>query len=377
MKRTFPAAAAALILSLGATLLAAPAAHKRVFGVMPNGQKIWIYTLSNGHGMKAQVMTYGATLVTLDVPDAHGHSGDVILGLNTLHQYLTESPYFGATIGRYANRIGNHARFRLDGHLYQLHAWPPSEHGNILHGGVGFDKRVWTVKHADGNSIALFYHSPNGQQGFPGDLNTTVRFTLLPNNSLRINYRATTDKDTVINLTNHSYFNLNGQGNGTILGQMLKVNASRYTPTDADLIPTGKIASVTGTPMDFRHFTAIGARIHEKFPALIYGKGYDVNLILNPHSAHTPVAIAYSKQSGRELEVYTNQPGIQLYTSNAFNGSLHGRDGKPYLLHAAFTLETQHYPDAPNHPNFPSTELKPGQVFRSYTIYHFGIWKKK
>ncbi len=373
------------VLALGLTVgmntqnLSATTTHQthhpagQLFGTLDNGKKVEIYTIANAHGMQARVMTLGATLVSLRVPDEHGKLRDVILGYDKPQDYLTHHTFFGATIGRYGNRIGG-ARFTLNGKEYKLAA---NENGNILHGGVGFDQRIWKVLHVSAHSIELGYHSPDGEDGFPGNLNATVQFTITPENSLRISYGATTDKPTVVNLTNHSYFNLDGQGNGTILHQILKIDADHYTPVNAQLIPTGKIEPVAGTPLDFRKPTPIGAHINEDFPALKYGHGYDINYVLNKRGPHTPAAVAYSPNSGIEMEVFTDQPGIQFYTANGFDGSLHGKEGKAYQLHAAFCMETQHFPDSPNQPSFPSTELKPGQHYHTVTTYHFTIHREK
>lgn len=368
------ALASAFTLGLGVSLYAAPgapaSAGKKVFGTMPNGATVDIYTISNSHGMQARVMTYGATLVSLRVPDAHGHIDDVILGFDDLNDYLTKSPYFGATIGRYGNRI-NHGTFTLDGHTYHI---PMNEKTDALHGGPqGFDKRIWTVKESTPDSVELAYRSADGEEGFPGNLDVTVRYTVTPDNSLRIDYSAVTDKPTVLNLTNHTYFNLDGQGKGTIDDQEIRIDADSFTPIDANLIPTGEIRPVSGTPLDFRTMQAIGSRLNDDYDQLKYAGGYDFNWVLNKRGPHTPVVVAWSPATGRVLEMFTDQPGVQFYTSNMLQGPMKGKEGRIYEKRGAFTLETQHFPDSPNHPNFPSTVLRPGQHFHSSTTYHFTV----
>lgn len=342
---------------------------KEAFGNLADGRPVDVYTISNAHGMQARVMTLGATLVSLKVPDAHGKLGDVVLGFKSPDDYLHQDAFIGASIGRYGNRIG-HGTFTLDGKKYQLAL---NDHGRAtLHGGtVGFNRRLWKVTAASAHSVTLAYHSPDGEENFPGNLDVTVRYTVEPNNELRLDYTAKTDKDTVINLTNHSYWNLNGEGNGDVLGQRIKIDADRYTPVDEDLIPTGELAPVAGTPFDFRKPTVIGAHINDDNVQLKRAGGYDHNFVLNHHTLATPVVTVYAPESGREMEVFTDQPGVQFYTGNFLDGTLKGIDGKPYVHRGALCLETQHFPDSPNKPNFPSTELKPGETFHSTTIYKF------
>lgn len=371
-----------LILTLGIALAGMPRARAAdagikmtTFGKMPDGTTVNLYTLTNRSGMQVSITNYGGRIVSILVPDGNGKMGDVVLGFDNLAGYLSPNPYFGALIGRYGNRIGN-ARFTLDGKEYKLAA---NDGPNSLHGGLaGFDKKVWTAKDLGGNhpSLELTYVSPDGEENYPGRLTTHVVYTLDDANELKIDYTATTNKDTVLNLTNHSYFNLSGEGSGDILKTDMWINASHYTPIDAHLIPTGEIASVEGTPLDFRKSTPIGARINADFEQLKLAKGYDHDFVLDrPEGNHGLIvaARAVDHQSGRALEVRTTQPGIQLYTGNFLDGTIHGRSGHVYGFRSAFCLETQHFPDSPNKPNFPTTELKPGQTFHETTVFKFSI----
>lgn len=350
---------------------ATPGVRSRIFGKMPDGRVIHLYTLTNQTKMTVQITNYGARIVSITVPDRHGKMADVVLGFDNLAGYLGNDPYFGATIGRFANRIAR-GRFTLDGVQYHL---PINDPPNSLHGGTkGFDKRVWTAQEVsqDPPSVSLTYFSPNGQEGYPGGLHVKVLYTLMKNDGLRIDYTATTDKETVVNLTNHSYFNLAGEGNGNILRQELMVNADRFTPFNANRIPTGQIASVANTPFDFRKLTPIGARINESNRQLKIFDGYSVNFVLNRKGAGLALAAeAVDPGSGRVLKVFTTQPGLQFYSGNMLDGSIHGKGGKVYGFRCAYALETQHYPDSPNHSNFPSTVLKPGQTYRQTTVYEF------
>lgn len=350
---------------------ASPGIKARIFGKMPDGRIVHLYTLTNRRDMKVKITTYGARIVSIIVPDRKGKMGDVVEGFDNLAGYLGNDPYFGATIGRFANRIA-YGRFTLNGVKYQL---PINDPPNSLHGGAkGFDKRVWKGHEVSQNppSLSLTYVSPNGQEGYPGTLHVKVTYTLTKHNALKMQYIATTNKDTVINLTNHSYFNLAGAGNGNVLKQEMMVNANYFTPFNANRIPTGKIRSVANTPFDFRKLTPIGKRINENNRQLKIFDGYSVNFILNrKHPGLVLAAKAVDPGSGRELRVYTTQPALQFYTGNMLTGSIHGKGGKVYGFRSAFVLETQHYPDSPNHPNFPSTELKPGQVYRETTVYKF------
>lgn len=363
-------------LGLGARAQTATAGIKMTkFGDMPDGTAVNLYTLSNRSGMQVSITNYGGRIVSIIVPDRNGKMGDVVLGFDDLAGYLGPNPYFGTIVGRYANRIGN-ARFMLDGKEYRLAA---NDGPNSLHGGTkGFDKQLWTGKDLGGNhpTLELSYLSKDGEEGYPGNLRVKVVYTLADNNELKIDYTATTDKDTVLNLTNHSYFNLSGEGYGDILKTAMMINASHYTPVDEHLIPTGEIASVEGTPLDFRKSTVIGERINTDFEQLKLAKGYDHGFVLDrPAASHGLVlaARAVDHDSGRALEVLTTQPGIQLYTGNFLDGTVHGKGGKVYGFRSAFCLETQHFPDSPNKPSFPTTELKPGQTFHEITVFKFSI----
>ena len=345
---------------------------RQAWGHTKNGEAVSLYTLTNARGAQVQITNYGGIVTSILVPDKRGRLGDVALGFKTIGEYEKGSPYFGALIGRYGNRIGG-GKFTLDGQAHKLFV---NNGPNSLHGGkVGFDKKVWTatpVKSAHGVGLALKYVSPNGEEGYPGTLATRVVYTWTDDDALRIVYTATTDKDTVFNPTNHSYFNLDGEGNGTVLGTRLTVNADRFTPVDKVQIPTGAIRSVAGTPFDFRRPHLIGERIDRPDAQLATGKGYDHNYVLNGSGLRLAVR-AYSPRSGRVLTVYTDQPGIQLYTGNFLDGTLIGKSGKPYVRRGAFALEAQHFPDSPNHPKFPTTELKPGQVYHQTTIDQFSV----
>src|SRR5580704_6762970 len=343
--------------------------QKQSFGKTDDGQQVDLYTLKNQHGMEAAITNYGGTVVTLKVPDRNGKVDDVVLGYDKLEDYAAGKAYFGAIIGRYANRIA-HAQFTLDGTTYTM---AKNDGDNHLHG--GFNKRVWTAKDVSsgsGQALELTYLSKDGEEGFPGNLSVRVVYTVTDQNELKIDYSATTDKDTVLNLTNHCYFNLAGQGNGDILQHELMIRADRFTPVDASLIPTGELRSVKGTPFDFTAATAIGARIDQDDPQLKLGRGYDHNWVLNSGTAGSLslAAQAYEPHSGRLLEVSTTEPGLQFYTGNFLDG-IRGKQGKVYNRRYAFCLETQHFPDSPNHPNFPSTVLKPGQHYQTTTVYKF------
>lgn len=348
------------------TLVANGAVQKQSFGKTADGKAVDIYTLTDGK-IEARIMTYGGIVVSLKTPDKKGAAQDIVLGFDNLDGYLGgNKAFFGALIGRYANRIA-HGKFELDGKTYQV---PKNDGENSLHGGTrGFDKVVWSGKEIP-NGVELTYVSPDGDQGYPGKLTATVRYTL-HNGALRIEYTATTDKDTVVNLTNHSYFNLKGQGNGDILDHQLKINASRYTPVDATLIPTGELASVQGTPFDFRKTTAIGARINDKHEQLERGHGYDHNWVLDSSGKLVEAAEVYEPSTGRVLQVWTDQPGVQFYSGNFLDGTIKGKGGVAYPHRSGMCLETQHFPDSPNHPKFPSTELKPGQRYHTVTEFRF------
>ena len=340
------------------------------FGKTPDGAAIHIFTLTNRNGIEARIMNYGGIVVSLKAPDRDGKLADVVLGFDSLAGYIdSPSPYFGALIGRYGNRIG-HARFTLDGVEYKLAA---NNGENSLHGGTrGFNKVVWTPRELPDGGLELNYLSKDGEEGYPGNLKVTVTYRLTDLNELSIDYAATTDKDTVLNLTNHSYFNLKGAGEGDILGHAVMLNADRFTPVDAGLIPTGELRAVSGTPFDFRKATAIGARIDQNDEQLKLGKGYDHNWVLNKNDAALSLAARVEEpSSGRVLEVHTTEPGVQFYTGNFLDGTIKGKGGKVYARRSGFCLETQHFPDSPNKPKFPTTVLKPGQRFHSRTVYRF------
>ena len=341
---------------------------KAAFGKLSDGEEIESYTLYNSRGASAKVITYGATLTELNVPDRHGKMGDVVLGFDDLQGYLGQHPFFGGTIGRYANRIAK-GKFTLDGKEYQLAI---NNAPNSLHGGqIGFNRRVWKaeeLKDKEGAAVRFSYLSKDGEENYPGNLKVSVTYTLTNTNELKLQYTAGTDKDTVLNLTNHSYFNLSGTDTGTILKYILYINGDKYTPVDSTLIPTGKIESVVGTPLDFLKPTEIGARIGE----LKEIGGYDHNYVLNGKAGTLrEAAKVIDPESGREMEVLTTQPGVQFYSSIGLNGSIKGKGGVAYEKYGAICLETQHFPDSPNHPNFPSAVLKAGAHFHSETIYKF------
>jgi len=353
------------VLLLGAPMFAKTRVAKQPFGQTPDGAAVELYQLSDGK-IEARIITYGGIIVSLRTPDRNGRLGDIVLGCDTLEQYIAQTAHFGGIIGRYANRIA-HGTFHLDDHTYSI---PKNDGDNALHGGPrGFDKVVWQAKEIP-DGIELTYVSKDGDQGFPGTLNTTVRYTV-NGGALRIEYSATTDKDTVLNLTNHSYFNLKGQGKGDILGHVVKIDASLVTPLNADLIPTGEVKPVEGTPFDFRTAHAVGERINADDPQLRLGKGYDINFVL-PHPGElAEAAEVYEPSTGRILRVRTTEPGLQFYSGNHLEGPIPGKAGRVYNFRSGLCLEAEHFPDSPNHPNFPSTELKPGQVFHSVTVYEF------
>ncbi|RSK33314.1 galactose mutarotase [Hymenobacter metallilatus] len=347
-----------------------------VFGKLADGTEVPLYTLTNAHGLKATITPYGGTLTSLLVPDKAGKLGDVVLGFDELAGYLApvykqEGPYFGALIGRYGNRIAR-GKFTLDGQPYSI---PANNAPNTLHGGKeGFDKKLWTAEpgtSAAGQTLTLTYLSKDGEEGYPGTLTVKVVYTLTQDDALRLDYTATTDKPTVLNLTNHSYFNLNAASGKGILDHELTLNADRFTPVDNTLIPTGVLQQVQGTPMDFRQPHRIGERI-KQVPGAAPG-GYDHNWVLADKQRSRPekAATVYEPTTGRVMDVYTDQPGVQFYSSNFLKGNLQGKGGITYNQYAGFCLETQHFPDSPNRPNFPSTTLRPGETFRSTTEYRF------
>lgn len=331
---------------------------KTYFGTTA-GADVFSYTLSNERGFQVSVITYGGAITSLLAPNRNGDFGDVVLGFAALEDYVSNPRYFGALIGRHANRIAD-GRFTLDGVEYQL---PRNNNGNHLHGGFnGFDKRVWTAQERD-DVLHLSYFSKDGEEGYPGNVEAVVDYRL-SGNELSIEYRAWTDRDTIVNLTNHSYFNL--KGDGTILNHELKLNADSFTPVNDDLIPTGEIAAVAGTPMDFRDGKAIGAQLG------LTAAGYDHNFVLNDWDGSLrSVARLHEPASGRVLEILTTQPGMQFYSGNFLDGSFVGKNGDPYVKYAGLCLEPQHFPDAPNRPNFPSTVLRPGEEYRQSTVLRF------
>jgi aldose 1-epimerase len=345
---------------------------KKQFGTLPDGRDVELYVLTNHNGMRASITTYGGIVTSLTAPDRNGRFADVVLGFDDLDGYLVGHPYFGAIVGRYGNRIAK-GRFTLDDQDYVL---ARNNGENHLHGGVaGFDKALWRAAphfHPDGPRLSLTYVSADGEEGYPGRLDVTVDYTLTHENELRIDYRATTDKPTHINLTNHSYFNLIGPGVGDISSHELLINADHFTPVDNGLIPTGEIRSVAGTPMDFREPTAIGNRIDGDDEQLRFGSGYDHNWVLNQDdTALSHAARVYEPTSGRAMEVLTRESGVQFYTANFLDGSISGKGGTVYGRRCALCLETQHFPDSPNRPEFPTTVLRPGEVYESTTIYRF------
>jgi len=350
---------------------------KADFGKTSEGQAVEIYTLHNSKGAEARIMTYGGIVQSLTMPDKNGKFADVVLGFDNLDSYVKDSyvkscPYFGALIGRYGNRIGG-AKFTLEGNPYTL---ATNNGPNTLHGGLkGFDKVVWTAKPSvgiRGPQLVLAYLSKDGEEGFPGNLEVTAIYTLTEDNELKLEFAATTDRPTVVNLTHHSYFNLAGQGNGDILGHIVYINSDKTTPVDSGLITTGEFKSVDGTPFDFRKPAAIGARINDPDTVLQYGPGYDHNWVINkPLGQFGIQARVEEPASGRVMEVWSDEPGLQFYAGNFLDGTLKGKGGVAYQIHTGFCMEPQHYPDSPNKTNFPSVELKPGQTYHNTIVYKF------
>ena len=346
------------------------------FGTLPDGRAVELFTLTNAHGIEIRAMTYGAIITTIYTPDRNGHRDDIVLGFDSVAGYLSGSPYFGAVVGRYANRIaGGH--FTLDGVTYTL---ARNNGPNSLHGGLrGFDKVLWSaepVRRDSAVGVRLRYTSPDGEEGYPGTLQVQVTYTLTAHDELIVDYDATTDKATPLNLSQHTYWNLHGHGQGDILDHVLRLDASRYTPVDSTLIPTGEIAAVAGTPFDFRTPAAVGARIDAANEQLGFGHGYDHNWVLDQPR---PGILSHAARlvdpvSGRAIDVSTTEPGIQFYAGNFLDGTIKGKGGQVYGHRGALCLETQHFPDSPNHPNFPSTILRPGQRYQSRTIVTFS-WR--
>ncbi len=351
-----------------------PSVTREEFGRLPDGTRVDLFTLANGTGMEVRAIEYGGVIVSLEVPDREGNLGDVVLGFDSLQGYLNDPPYFGAIVGRYGNRIAD-GRFTLDGRDYRL---ATNNGPNHLHGGNrGFDKVLWhgeEFRKIDSAGVILTYTSPDGEEGYPGTLSARVTYTLTSENRLVIDYHATTDRPTHVNLTQHSYFNLAGDGSGDVLRHELMINGDHFTPVDATLIPTGSIAPVRETPFDFRTLTAIGARIEQDDEQLGYGLGYDHNFVLNrADSGLVHAARVYEPTTGRVLDVHTTEPGIQFYSGNFLDGSITGKTGHVYQHRFGFCLETQHYPDSPNRAAFPSTVLRPGSEYWSRTVYSFSV----
>jgi len=378
MPRRLGTTLTALLLSLVITGLAlaqmSDAKHNGVqqqpFGTQ-GGRPVNLYTLTNSHGVEVKAMNYGGIILSIRVPDRKGQFADIVLGHETLEGYVPNPPYIGAIVGRYANRIAN-GTFTLDGKAYTL---PKNDGPNTLHGGTDktFNKVVWDGEPLKGKTgVAFSYLSKDGDDGFPGNAKIKVTYTLTDGNELVIDYEATTDKTTVVNLSQHSYFNLAGEGTGDILSHEIMINADRFTPVDKNLIPTGELRPVKGTPLDFTTSTKVGARIDDNYDQLVLGHGYDHNWVINRKGdGLTLAARVYEPASGRVMEVSTTQPGVQFYTGNFLDGTVTGKQGHVYKRRFGLCLETQHFPDSPNHPDFPSTTLKPGETFKSKTVFKF------
>jgi aldose 1-epimerase len=353
----------------------APRVARAPYGTLPDGGAVEQFTLTNTHGVEVRVISFGAIITSLRTRDRAGKLGDIVYGYDSLGAYANDASYFGAVVGRFANRIA-HARFALDGRTYKLAA---NNGVNTLHGGRrGFNKVLWTgdpFTHGDTIGVTLRYTSPDGEEGYPGTLRAMVSYGLTPGDQLVIDYEATTDKPTPVNLSQHSYWNLHGDGAGTILDHQLTIDASSFTPVDSTLIPTGAVTSVAGTPFDFRTPTAIGARIDAKDTQLRFGKGYDHNWVLDRTGASglAHAVRVVDPTSGRTLDIATTEPGLQFYSGNFLDGSIHGKAGRAYPYRGAIVLETQHFPDSPNHSAFPSTILHPGDTLRSRTVLTFGV----
>ena len=346
--------------------------NEQIWGNMPSGEEVRLYTFRNAKGTEVAITNFGGRVVALRVADRGGKFGDVVLGCDNLDAYLAKNPYFGALVGRYANRIGD-ASFVLDNVRYQL---ARNNGNNALHGGLrGFDKVVWKAEIIavnDGQALRLTYVSPDGEEGYPGTLATVVTYTLTEGDGLVIDYEAQTEAPTVLNLTNHSYFDLTGEFCGNILDHEITINADAFTPTDAEAIPTGEIVPVENTPFDFRRRMQIGARIDADNQQIRYGLGYDHNYVINGSGLRLAARV-YEPRSGRAMDVLTTQPGMQFYTGNHLDGSVTGKGGVKYGFRSGFCLETQHFPDSPNKPQFPSTRLDPGLLFHQKTVFRFSI----
>ncbi len=373
--RLLACAVAVIVCGVGVTGQSRRGVTHTAFGKTADGQPVEVYTLRNSNGVEIKAINYGCIITSLKVPDRAGKFADVVLGYDTLDGYLKDSPYFGAIVGRYGNRIAK-GQFTLNGKTYKL---ATNNGPNHLHGGnKGFDKVVWKAawkNGAQGVGVIFSRTSPDGEEGYPGNLQTSVTYTLTDHNELVVEYRATSDKATPVNLTQHSYFNL-AADDGDVLGHQVTIDADRYTPVDDTLIPTGELASVAGTPFDFRKATAIGARINADNPQLKNGKGYDHNWVLTRSASGLQHAVrVVEPKTGRTLDIATTEPGVQFYSGNFLDGSIKGKGGRVYKQRSGFCLETQHYPDSPNHSNFPSAILQPGRVYSSKTVFTFGAAK--
>ncbi|MGK9477197.1 aldose epimerase family protein [Melioribacter sp. OK-6-Me] len=370
-----------MIILLAAMVVACTSANeskitKENFGSAPDGSPVYLYTMKNSNGMTVKLTNYGASLVSIVTPDKEGKFADVIAGFDSLSGYINDNAFIGVTVGRYANRIGR-GKFKIDDREYQLTI---NDGKNHLHGGMkGFHKLVWDSEIVSNDTLScvvMKLQSPDGYEGFPGNVNVEVKFSLTDNNDLIIEYTGTTDKPTILNLTNHAYYNLSGNFENTILNHVLSINADNFTPIDSELIPTGEIAPVENTPMDFRKPIPIGSKINDDYLQLKYGKGYDHNWALNNYNGKVRKAVTLTDpQSGRVLEIYTDQPGIQFYSGNFLNGTIAGKGGIKYKYRTALCLEPQFFPDSPNKENFASPILKPGDIYRQKTVYHFDIMK--
>lgn len=352
---------------LALLVLSAAANAQTSFGQTTAGVPVQLYTLKNKNGMRVSITNYGATVVSIFAPDRNGKFADVVLGCDNVQDYEKQDAHLGGLVGRYANRIA-HGKFALNGVEYHL---PKNNGDNTLHSGVGFDRQVWKAK-PKGSALELTFTSQDGDQGFPGNLKVKVIYRLTDKNELAIDYSAKANKPTVVNLTNHSYFNLAGEGQGNILDNQVIIYADRITPVDETLIPDGSLRPVKGTPLDFTVAMPVGARIDDKDQQLVYGRGYDHNWVLNKRDAEMALAAqVYEPKSGRQMEVLTTEPGLQFYTGNFLDGTIHGKAGKTYAQRTALCMETQHFPDSPNQPNFPSTTLLPGKTYHTMTTYRF------
>ena len=371
--KLFGLRAAALAAGINALVTGAAMAGtvaSEAFGSTKDGATVELYTLTNKSGASVKFMTYGGIITEINVPDRAGRLGNVALGFKTIGEYEAKSPYFGAIVGRYANRIAA-GKFSIDANNYQLNL---NNGANTLHGGnKGFDKVVWKVKPLDGASAELTYLSPDGEEGYPGNLSVRVVYDWTDDNELKIAYEATTDKPTIVNLTSHSYFNLAGEGSGSIEGHILTINADSITAVDGGGIPTGEIMPVANTPFDFRTAMPIGSRIRSSHPQMVNGRGYDHNFVVNraAGSGVTLDAMLYEPTTGRMMTMSSDQPGLQFYTGNFLDGTTYGTSGHEYRQGDGLCLESQHFPDSPNHPDFPSTRLDPGETFKSNTVHKF------